>query len=362
MKLPRVIQHTIALQAIPAPSFHEAARAAYIQGEFEHAGLLKVEIDDVGNLYGLIPGGDKSPLVVSAHLDSVFPLDTPLQIQRSNNQIAGPGIGDNALSLAVLIELAIDLTGVKLPSDVWLVANVGEEGLGNLVGMKAVTSRFGSEVTGYLVLEGMALGHIYHCGLPVQRYRVAVQTEGGHSWIHADRPSATHTLMQIGSAVLDLPLPENPKATLNIGIVDGGLSINSIASEAMMEIDLRCEDEITLDQIADELSLVAHSFIQDGIRIQVEPIGARPGGRLIENHPLIHAASHALQSEAQEEVQLKCGSTDANIPLSLGYPAICFGLTRGGGAHSNHEYIEIDPIPRGYAALRKLILTAPLIS
>ncbi|NIS79158.1 MAG: M20/M25/M40 family metallo-hydrolase [Anaerolineales bacterium] len=358
MELKRLLHHTCSIQAIPAPTFHEAARAAYLRGEFEHAGLLDVRIDPVGNLYGRVPGGEKAPLIISAHLDTVFPAETPLEVLRTGERIIGPGVGDNALSLAMLIELALDLMPKQLPGDVWLVANIGEEGLGNLRGMREVVKRFGDRVSGYLVLEGMALGHIYNCGLPVRRYRLTMQTQGGHSWIHAGRPSAIHTLLEFGAELVNLDLPETPRTTLNIGRMEGGISINAIASEAFLEIDLRSEDEQEITKLEKEIYTRVDHFAQDTMEIRIDHIGERPGGMLASDHPLILAASHALETIAEEEIQLKCGSTDANIPLSLGLPAICIGLTHGGGAHSMDEYIEIEPILRGYQALLQLIQTA----
>ena len=358
MDFDRLIQRAIDIQSIPAPTFHEDARRVYMHNEFIQAGLLDVEVDAVGNLLGRVPGNSKSALIISAHLDSVFPEQTPLEIQHLGNRIIGPGIGDNAISLAVLLELAIDLPSIQPVADVWLVANVGEEGLGNLIGMKEVVHRFGNEVSAYIILEGMSLGQVYNAGLPVRRYRLTVKTEGGHAWNHTGRTSAIHELVTVGSQLAKLPLPREIRTSLNIGQIDGGISVNSIAPRASLEMDLRSESEATLMELEREVMKCIEGHPWGDARYEIEQIGQRPGGKLAEDHPLLSIAIDAVRSVGEAKVEIRCGSTDANIPLSMGLPAICLGLTYGGGAHSLQEYIELEPILRGYQALVKLIQDA----
>ncbi len=355
MDFNRLIQRAIDIQSIPAPTFHEDARRVYMQNEFIQAGLLDIEVDSVGNLLGRVPGSSKPALIISAHLDSVFPEQTPLEIQHLGNRIIGPGIGDNAISLAVLLELAIDLPSVQPAADVWLVANVGEEGLGNLIGMKEVARRFGDEVTAYIVLEGMSLGQIYNAGLPVRRYRLTVKTEGGHAWNHAGRTSAIHELVAVGSQLAKLPLPQQIRTSFNMGQIDGGISINSIASRASLEMDLRSEGEATLEELEQEVMKCIEGHPWGDARYEIEQIGRRPGGKLAEGHPLLSIAIDAVRSVGEAKIKIQSGSTDANIPLSMGFPAICLGLTYGGDAHSLQEYIDLEPVVRGYRALVKLI-------
>ena len=358
MDFDRLIQRTIAIQSIPAPTFHESARRAYMQSEFEKAGLHDIEVDSAGNLLGRAPGEGKSPLIVSAHLDSVFPEDTPLKIRHLGDRIIGPGIGDNAISLATLVELAIDLSATRPAADVWLAANVGEEGLGNLIGMREIVKRFGDRVKAYIVLEGMALGQVYNAGLPVRRYRVTVTSQGGHAWIHAGRTSAIHVLLNLGSRLLQLPLPRQVRSTLNIGRIEGGISVNSIAPHAHMDIDLRSEAEATLNDLEREVIECIEGYDAGDARIEIEQIGSRPGGSLAGGHPLLSIAIDAIRSVGETNIEISTGSTDANIPLSLGFPAICIGLTRGGGAHTMQEFIELEPVERGYQALMTLIQKA----
>jgi len=355
MDLDRWIKHTLHIQSVPAPTFSEGPRAQYLKDALLQTGLPAVEQDEVGNIYALIGGGKAPAIVVSAHLDTVFPHDTPLESVRSEQHLAGPGIGDNAVALATLIELAHDLPDAHLAGDVWLVANVAEEGLGNLRGMHQVVDRFENRVSAYIILEGMVFGHIYHRGLPVRRYRIQTHTSGGHSWIHAGRPSAIHTMMEIGSELLAISLPAEPRTTLNIGRIQGGTTVNTIAPSAQIEIDLRSEDPKTLASLSRNVEKLVRAQRKPNIQVDIEVIGERPGGSIATDHPLVRAACQALECVGEEQIFLQAGSTDANVPLSRGFPAVCVGLTRGRDAHSLSERIEIDPMTRGYAALLDLI-------
>lgn len=358
MDLERFLERTISIQSIPAPTFSESARAAWIHKQFSQFDLPPPEQDPIGNTYLRIPGGDRLPLVISAHLDTVFPIDACLAIQRTTDRLIGPGVGDNAVAVAGLLELAQDLPSQSLPGDVWLVANVGEEGLGNLMGMRQVISRFGNRISAYIVLEGMALGHIYHKGLPVRRFRITAEGQGGHSWIHHGRESAIHALLVIGNEIIQTPLPTKPKTTLNIGSFHGGTTINSIARQAYFDLDVRSESMEVLDQIADTIQKSNAKYDEKEIRITSSVIGERPGGGIREDHPLVLSAIQALLSVGETTYFLEPGSTDASMPLSMGLPAICVGLTRGAGAHSMEEFIEIPPLAQGYEALLHLIQSA----
>lgn len=356
MDLERLIKCTRDIQAIPAPTFDERKRALFLQNAFECAELEDVQLDQIGNLLGRIRGGSKPPLIISAHLDTVFPVDTPLNSKRTEDRLSGPGIGDNAIGLATLVELAHDFSRSP-PGDIWFVATVGEEGMGNLRGMHEVVKRFGEHPTAYIILEGMALGHIYHRGLPVRRYEITTTTEGGHAWIHAGRPSAIHRLIEVGAELTTLALPTLPRTSLNIGRIDGGTSINTIANRASMKIDLRSEEIETLLSLEAQIVDLINSYQNEQSKIDLTLIGERPGGGLSEKHPLVQAAAQALKECGEKLIHLKPGSTDASAPLSLGLPAICIGITRGGNAHSLSEYIELEPISRGYNALMSTIVS-----
>ena len=358
MDLDRLIKHTLAIQAIPSPTFHESHRAAFIKNAFTKAGLTDVEIDSAGNVYGAVRGGSTPPVVLSAHLDTVFEEEANVEARLEGERLVGPGVGDNAVALAALIELSHDLPKIDRSGDVWLVANVCEEGLGNLRGMRQVVERFGEHVSAYICLEGMALGHVYHRALPVHRYRVTATTAGGHAWIHAGRPSAIHTLLHLGSGLLNLAGRANTRTTLNVGTISGGTTINSIARSAWMEIDLRSESAHSLRVLCEQVTAHARSFADRDMRIQIDTIGERPSGGIPEKHALVQAARQALEDAGETQVLLEVGSTDASIPLSLGLPGVCVGLTRGGEAHSMQEFVEIQPIGRGYQSIVNLTLAA----
>jgi tripeptide aminopeptidase len=351
----RVLDLAVAIQQIPAPPFGEAQRGAFLRERFLVEGLQDVAVDDIGNVYGRIPGqGQLRPLVVSAHLDTVFPYGTDLQVQREADKVFGPGIGDNSLGLAGLFGLLWALrqksNQAALPGDVWLVANVGEEGLGDLRGMRAVVDRFGETVCAYLILEGMALGQIYHRGLGVQRYRIAVNTSGGHSWVDYGKPSAIHELGNLIARLSALPVPSQPRSSLNVGVIAGGTSINTIAAEAHLELDLRSENSAALNQLVHQVETLVGAANRADVAVTLEMIGRRPAGKLPSTHPLVRLAKRCLVSQGLQP-NLTIGSTDANIPLSRSLPAICVGLSTGYGAHTANEYINVGPLFQGLAQL-----------
>jgi tripeptide aminopeptidase len=355
MEMERLLQRALRLQQIPAPTFIEAERAAFLAQAFHEVGMQDVTSDDIGNVYARLPGGPLPALVITAHLDTVFPLATPLEVRRTEDTLYGPGIGDNAIALSALVELGIDFLSASLAGDIWLVGTVGEEGLGNLCGMREVVRRFGDTVRCYIVLEGMALGQIYHQGLPIRRYRIEARTPGGHAWKDAGKPSAIHALVSLGSDLLRLPLPLHPRTTLNIGQIEGGTSINSVAAAAYLNLDLRSEDEQILASLVQEMQHAVETQRKAHVELEATLIGERPAGGVPEQHPLVQAAIESLHQCGVTEITLGAGSTDASFPLSLGLPAICVGLTRGGGAHSVNEFIEIPPLAQGYQALLILV-------
>jgi len=358
----RLLDLACAIQQIPAPTFEERARAEFVREQFRAAGLADVEMDDLGNVYGRRPGGsapsgpapDTRPLLVTAHTDTVFPLDTPLGLTRDPDRIGGPGIGDNALGVAGLLGLVWALDGETLPGDLYLAANVGEEGLGDLRGMRQVVDRLGEKVRATIVLEGMALGHIYHAGIGVRRYRFTTRAEGGHSYLHFGQPSAIHTLVRFAARITDLVVPSSPKTTFNIGTITGGTSINTIARQAALDLDLRSEDPATLAALAARAEQLAAAFQGQGVQMETRVIGDRPSGAIPSAHPLVQLARQAVE-EAGLTPALEASSTDANIPLSRGLPCICVGLARGGHAHRPDEYIETRDVEKGLGVLAKIV-------
>ena len=371
----RLLDLAIDLQQIPAPTFQEAARAEFVRKRFTDEGLADVDMDSTGNVYARLRGsGSGKALVVSAHLDTVFPACVDLQLQRepeprarsgTTARILGPGIGDNSLGVAALFGLvwALRERNTALPGDLWLAANVCEEGLGDLRGMKSVVSRFGvvpvparggTTPLAYIVLEGLGLGHIYHRGLGVRRYRISIHTSGGHSWIDYGQPSAIHELAALSARLAALELPKKPRTTLNIGVISGGSSVNTIAAEAMLELDLRSEEVGTLAALVGQVEQMVQAARKPGVQVEAEIIGERPSGGIPQEHPLVRLAQDCLR-EVGIEPHLSTGSTDANLPLSLGLPAVTICLTTGGRAHSAQEFINIPPLEKGLEQVVNLV-------
>jgi acetylornithine deacetylase/succinyl-diaminopimelate desuccinylase-like protein len=347
----RVLNLACAIQQIPAPTFYEQKRARAVFDQFLALGLEDVEMDDLGNVYARRPGtGNAAPVLVTAHTDTVFPADTPLTLKREADRIHGPGIGDNSLGVAGLSGLAWMLENDDLPGDVWFAANVGEEGLGDLRGMRRVIERLGKHVKATLVLEGMALGHIYHAGIGVKRYCFTARADGGHSWLNFGRPSAIHSLVRFAAALTELSVPASPKTTFNIGTIEGGTSVNTIAREASLNLDLRSESAEALRAIDTRVQTLFDSFNQNGTQLESRVTSERPIGDLAREHALVQAAARAL-ADIGLPPTFESGSTDANIPLSLGLPCVCIGLTYGANAHRPDEYIETAPLAKGLEAL-----------
>ena len=315
-------------------------------------------MDSLGNVFARLAGKQKKakPLIVSAHLDTVFPNSINLQAKKEAGRIVAPGIGDNSLGVAALFGILWSLRerNIELTHDVWFVANVGEEGLGDLRGMRGVVERFDKNVIGYLVLEGLALGHIYHRAIGVRRYRVTAKTAGGHSWSDYGQPSAVHELAALVTQLTAIRLPREPRTTMNVGTFGGGTGINVLASEAKFDLDLRSEDPASLSTLVHQVEELFRFADRDGVKVLAEIIGQRPAGEIPAEHPLVKLAVNCMHEQGLSGV-LTAGSTDANIPLSRGIPAVVMGITTGGGAHTTHEYIDLDPIEKGMDSVVRFV-------
>lgn len=355
----QIIDLAIKIQQVPSPTFEETRRGELVAQLLaaEVGTLTDIHTDLAGNVLARLPGaGIAPPLIVSAHMDTVFPGDTVLTTRREIGRIYGPGIGDNSLGVAGLFGLLwmLHSRGSTLPGDIWFVANTCEEGLGDLRGMRALVDRFGALPKAYLILEGMALGHIYHQAVGVQRYKISLHTRGGHSWTDYGQPSAVHELSILVNNIASIPLPSQPRTTLNVGRISGGTSINTIAADAWLELDLRSEGQASLDRLIAQVEGLVENTRKRGAQIDVTPIGRRPSGQLSPDLPVIQLAQACLRAQGIDPV-LTTGSTDANIPISRGYPALVLGLTRGGGAHTVHEYIETGQLHDGFEYILRFI-------
>ena len=335
-------------------------------------GLADVERDELGNVYGRVTGVQpQSALLVSAHTDTVFPPETDLRVRRlSNGLLCGPGIGDNSTGVAGLLTLAETLTQLAAPPvDIWLVANSMEEGVGDLRGMRRVVDRLDSverapaakgrgALGAVIVLEGMGLGRIVHQALGARRFRTSAAAPGGHSWGDFGAASAVHGLVSAAQEMLKVQVPQTPRTSFNIGRIGGGTSVNTIAQEAWMELDLRSESPETLLWLDGQIQRIverradAHRARDDGLTLRHEQIGHRPAGALPFEHPLVQAACTILQELGIEErSDARISSTDANVPLSRNIPAVCVGLTDGGDAHRLSEWIDPLPLVKGMQQL-----------
>ena len=361
----RIAELCVEVQQIPAPTGAEAVRASWVEREFRRLKLDDVSQDGVYDVAARVPGRSSSvALLVSAHTDTVFSATTDLSVRHDEKKgrIYGPGVGDNSTGVAALLLLAETLKQLPQPPvDIWLLANAGEEGLGDLRGMRAAVDRLESALGAAIVLEGMGLGRVVHRALGSRRYRIRCEAPGGHSWSDFGSASAIHVLALLAADIARMQVPDTPRTTFNIGRIQGGRSINTIAQEAMLELDLRSEESATLTQTVDNvLGLVkAYQTVtwqRRGVSVQVDMIGDRPSGGVDNKHPLAQAAVRALRDVGHEgEAELRISSTDANIPLSRGIPAVCIGITEGGNAHRLEEWIAVEPLGRG---MRHLVLLA----
>ena len=346
----RVLNLAIQIQQIPAPTFAEGPRGEFVRDLFLKEKLKDISMDSLGNVFARLPGKQKKAreLVVTAHLDTVFPPSINLQIKKEAERVVAPGIGDNSLGVAALFGILWSLRkrGILLKHDVWFVANVGEEGLGDLRGMRGVVERFGRDGIGFLVLEGLALGHVYHRAIGVKRYRITARTAGGHSWSDYGQPSAVHELAALVTQLTAIRLPREPRTTMNIGTIGGGTGINVLAAEAKCDLDLRSENPTTLSKLVHQVEDILAKASREGVKIMAEVIGERPAGEIPAEHEIVQLALKCTQEQGLDAV-LTAGSTDANIPLSEGIPAVVMGITTGGGAHTVNEFIELKPIEKG---------------
>ncbi len=358
--LDEAIEQIIAIQQIPAPTFAEEARAQYIEERFRAIGLKDVSRDAMHNVYGRLPGRDpnRPPLVLSAHLDTVFPAETDLTVRRDGPFIYGPGIGDNSTGVAglLLVARAILEHDLSHAADIYFVANVGEEGLGDLCGMRAVVERFGGRAT-YVVIEGGLFGRLIHQAVGVRRFRIDVAAPGGHSWGGFGTTSAIHVLGHLIAAFDNLVVPAIPRTTYNVGIIEGGISVNTIANDARLWLDLRSEGanelERLVDQVREIVATMNERYIINGeaVQISMHQVGDRPAGSIDRLSPVVVYAEEALQMVSADEIRYIVSSTDANIPLSRGYQAVCLGLTHSGNAHRPDEYIDVTNLPAGLGQL-----------
>jgi len=296
-------------------------------------------------------------LVIAAHIDTVFPIATPLEVKRTADRLSGPGVGDNSVAVAAAIKLAdlLRIAGEVPTVDVLVTGNVGEEGLGNLRGIREVLASR-SDIGAVVALEGHNLGRVTHVAVGSRRFRITVKGPGGHSWGDFGRPNAIHGLSRLIADLDAISLPRSPKTTLNVGMISGGVSVNTIAPEASCLLDLRSIDESALRRLSDRVTrLVERSNRGDVVVYAAESIGERPAGVVSADSPIVQIAAGTLSALGLDP-SFDASSTDANVAIAAGIPAVCIGLTTGGNVHRSDEFIDLEPVSKGVTQLALLTL------
>ena len=354
------------LTEIPAPAFQEGQRAAVLKTLLSAAGLA-VQVDATGNVIGELRGiNEKEIVVLSAHLDTVFPAGTDVKVRHEGSRMLAPGISDNGTGLAALaaIARALEEAQIKPQRTILFVANVGEEGEGNLRGMRALVDAYRSRLKAVIVLDGAGTDHVTTIALASRRLEVVISGPGGHSWSDFGMPNPINALVRGSVRFINTKVPGSPRTTFNLGQIDGGTSINSIPYQARLKVDVRSESESELARLESALRESIAAGVRDEMESprdrsrgklewKVELLGSRPGGELAAASPLL-AALRASDAIVGNESRIERSSTDANIPLSLGIDAISIGAGgNGGGAHSLQEWY--DPAGREMGLKRALL-------
>ena len=365
----QTIADQIRICEVEAPPFQEAKRAEVYAAMFREAGLKNVRIDAEGNVIGERPGASARPnVVMSAHLDTVFPRGTNVGVRRQGYVLRGPGIGDDCRGLADLVAVAraLNKAGVSTPGTITFVGTVGEEGLGDLRGVKRLFNETLKErIDRFVSIDGEGLG-ITHIAIGSARFRVTFKGPGGHSFGSFGTVNPVHALGRALARIADFQVPGSPRTTFNVGRIGGGTSINAIAGEAWMEVDLRSADAVSLRALEKQFrQAVQDAVAQENARwnsqaltVSIETVGMRPSGRLPSTAPIVQAAI-SVSKALNLPVSFAEGSTDSNLPLSLGIPAVTIDTGgRGSGAHTEQETFDATDAWKG--TQRAVLLAAVL--
>ncbi len=377
---------------LAAPPFGEATRAAWLADRFRELGLTDVHLDEVGNVFGVRPGYGSRYVALSAHIDTVFPAATPLNIRQQGSRLYGPGVSDNGAGIAAMLAVASVLASARIAHALpyVFIGNVGEEGEGDLRGMRHVfaTPRWRDAIAYSVVVDGAGADTIVAEALGSRRFEVIVRGPGGHSWTDFGAPNPIIVLSRTIEAFSQTPVPATPKTTFNVGVIRGGTSVNSIPESASMRVDLRSTSMAEIDRLERALRVALdqavaaenRSTARQGIRTpqlapdqpiqsrmvqsrtvqsEVIEIGNRPAGELARDARLLKVI-RAVDAQLGNTAQVQRASTDANVPLSLGREAIAIGGGgSGGGANTLHEWFDCNGRDLG---LRRILLTMLTLS
>jgi len=350
-----LVQLIIRLCEIPAPTFEEKERAEAVAEELRGLGLQDVHLDSVSNVLGTLQGKSPGPtFLLDAHTDTVFPAGTDVRVRREAGRLIAPGVGDDTANLAcgLFFLRLVRECGLVLPGTLIFSGSVGEEGLGDLRGIKAIMEQLAGRIDYVLALDGQ-IGKLTHQGVGSHRYRISVKAQGGHSWADFGAPSAIHALGDLIARMSRLDVPRQPRTTFNVGLISGGTSVNTIAQSAEMTLDLRSLSAEALASLeARVLALLPEVERTYDVHIERQLVGDRPAGSkadttwMVETLRQVHETL-GIQSESG------AASTNANIPLSQGIPAVVIGTYRGKGTHRLEEWIDERSIIVG---MKQLVL------
>src|SRR6266852_2846475 len=371
---PQFAQWQLELARIAAPPFGESARGAWLADKFCELGLESVHTDEVGNVFGTHAGYGHGHVTLSAHLDTVFPAGTPLNIRQQGSRLYGPGVSDNGAGVSAILAIAavLQALGLRHALPLLFIANVGEEGEGDLRGMRHIFSspRWKDSITYNLVLDGAGSDTVVAEALGSRRFEVIVRGPGGHSWSDFGAPNPILVLARAIQTFAQTPVPASPKTTFNIGVIRGGTSVNSIPESASMRVDLRSTSRAEMERVEVAMRVALDDAVEQesktpetravsqrrtsGVSSEIVVIGNRPAGELIPNARILQVI-RAVDAHLANVAQVQRASTDANIPLSLGREAIAIGGGgTGGGAHTLQEWFDCSGRELG---LKRILLT-----
>ncbi len=363
------VRELIELTEIPAPPFKEKVRAAAYLEKLRKLGLQDVEMDAEGNVMGLRKGKANGPLLaVLAHLDTVFPEGTDVKVKRKGTRLEAPGVGDDTRGLALMLEVirTLDAAKFETKSDILFVGNVGEEGEGDLRGVKYLLTKgkYKDRVKNFISIDGGEPGPVTNGGTGSKRFRVVFTGPGGHSYGAFGLVNPAYAMGNAITKFAKLTVPSQPKTTFNVGVVSGGTSVNSIPFEVSMDVDMRSESKEELSKLVDsfhgllfaavEEENKARSIAQGKIRVEAKLIGDRPAGETARDSAIVKTVVAVVQAFGLTP-SYRIGSTDSNFPISLGIPAVTIGRGIGDRAHSLDEWVDVEKTAQIKAAQVALV-------